>query len=647
MADDRIEIEVVLDDGSIQKGFAKIRKEGDKTERSLARSFDDALDPLRDGFKRVQGSIFNLRNALGAAVAVVGGGAFIRTITEAAAQQEEAVNALNVSLQTAGTFSQEASESFQELATQLQANSRFGDEVILQQAALARNFARSNEEAERLVAASVDLSEATGISLDSAIRNLGKTFSGLQGELGESIPQLRNLTAEQLKAGEAINLITERFGGAAVGALNTFNGATAQLSNTFGDFLEGLGKAITDSPVVIGVVKTLSQFFGNLNEDLKTSAFNFDQFFIQTGQSAVQFAQVFLNSFRRVINFIDETKATLLELQRVFTQAGQTFLEIDTAIGNFFGNTEEVAKNQAALKEYSNALAEIDAQLLDLASSNSAFNETLDDLEAGVSNFSESLFKNIEEARAAASATPAESPVKPIVDAVSKDILKLRKKVKELQVETKEAINNSFLDAEEVLAGTPTVFETLSDKGEKALKKLEKSLQRTRDQAIQLSQQVGQAINNGIANTITNAVASTVEALRSGQDAFGAFAKAALATIGDLAVQLGTTLIASGIGIEALKVLGGAAAIAAGIALVAVGTLIKGAAGGGAPTPSGASSVTPPLADLEPDGVSDSIESARANVQVNIEGNLVDPEGSAIAIADLLKEQGFSDAVVS
>jgi hypothetical protein len=105
-------------------------------------------------------------------------------------------------------------------------------------------------------------------------------------------------------------------------------------------------------------------------------------------------------------------------------------------------------------------------------------------------------------------------------------------------------------------------------------------------------------------------------------------------------------LILAGTGVEALKTLGGFAAIAAGIGLVAVGTLLKGFAGGAAANPSGGSSVTPPLADLEPDGVSDELgDSARVNV--TIEGNVFDGDETGLRIADILKDQGFNNAVVS
>ncbi len=94
-----------------------------------------------------------------------------------AAQQEVAVNKLNTALRLAGDFSDDASKDLQAFASQLQATSTIGDETTLEMLALAKSFGVSNEGAKELVQSAAELSEATGISLESAVKNLGKTFS--------------------------------------------------------------------------------------------------------------------------------------------------------------------------------------------------------------------------------------------------------------------------------------------------------------------------------------------------------------------------------------------------------------------------------------------------------------------------------------
>lgn len=189
----------------------------------------------------------------------------IGDVTAAAAKQEDAVNSLNSALKLAGDFSVGASEDLQRFASDMQSVTTIGDETTIKMLALAKSFGVSNEGAKSLVSAAADLSEVTGMSLDSAVRNLGKTYGGLTGELGEVIPALKDLTTEQLKSGAAIKFVTERFGGAATAATNTYSGAMAQLSNAFGDFQEELGFIITKNPAVIKGIQLLKTAFERIS----------------------------------------------------------------------------------------------------------------------------------------------------------------------------------------------------------------------------------------------------------------------------------------------------------------------------------------------------------------------------------------------
>ncbi len=142
-------------------------------------------------------------------------------------------------------------------AGDIQSRSTFGDEEIIAQQAYLASLGLTESQIKRVIDASVELSVATGSSLDSAVRNLAKTYGGLTGELGESIPALKNLTKEQLTNGEAVQYILDNYKGYAETTLEGL-GSTEQLKNMIGDLGEQLGAVLL--PVIKDVVSGLTDF---------------------------------------------------------------------------------------------------------------------------------------------------------------------------------------------------------------------------------------------------------------------------------------------------------------------------------------------------------------------------------------------------
>jgi len=157
-------------------------------------------------------------------------------------------------------------------AKALQSVTIFGDEAIIAQQAYVKSLGISTEQTEEIIAASVDLASAMGISLESAVMNTTKTLSGMQGELGEKLPAaFKELTAEQLKAGEGIKFIREQFRGTANEEAKTLTGQLEQMKNASGDAAEALGETLAPMAVKIaGAMKsaaeTFQSFFQEANE---------------------------------------------------------------------------------------------------------------------------------------------------------------------------------------------------------------------------------------------------------------------------------------------------------------------------------------------------------------------------------------------
>lgn len=129
-------------------------------------------------------------------------------------------------------------------ASEIQSRSVIGDEVIISQQAYLASLGMTEQQIKDVTEASVQLSSATGMSLESAVKNLAKTYGGLAGRLGESIPQLKEMTTEQLKNGDAVKYVLANYKGYAETAASKGLGAMKQLKNSWGDLLEQVGSAM-------------------------------------------------------------------------------------------------------------------------------------------------------------------------------------------------------------------------------------------------------------------------------------------------------------------------------------------------------------------------------------------------------------------
>lgn len=178
---------------------------------------------------------------------------------DAAAEAEVSYNKMASALKLAGDFSEQNAAAFEDLANQIQSTTKFDDDLVLSQVAVAKQFGATNKEAEKLIKAAVDLAARTGMELPQATELLGRSLDGTAGKLNELVPGMRSLTSEQLAAGGAIDLVAEKFAGAASGELATYSGAIAQLGNGFGDLVESIGSLITNNAAVKAGVRGLTE----------------------------------------------------------------------------------------------------------------------------------------------------------------------------------------------------------------------------------------------------------------------------------------------------------------------------------------------------------------------------------------------------
>ena len=291
----------------------------------------------------LNGAISKMGKAVGVASAAYFGAkgliSAFSTVIEASARQEQAEKALEVALGKTSTALLKQASSLQQVTTA-------GDEAIIEQQAFLASLKFTEDQIKEIIPVALDLSAATGISLESAVRNTSKTFSGLAGELGELVPQLRDLTTEEMKAGEAVKVLGELFKGQATKQADTLAGSLEQMSNAVGDASEAIGSLL--SPMVIktaGAIKTLAEGVGSVIDRFKDFGKEVDAVLLDK----TQIADETIKNFRQTIKGLSTDE--LIKLGESLQGNKQVFIDYTGIIDNAGSASDVINQKLTILNE--------------------------------------------------------------------------------------------------------------------------------------------------------------------------------------------------------------------------------------------------------------------------------------------------------
>ena len=173
--------------------------------------------------------------------------------------QKQSVDLVSAAVNRLGDSAKFSSQDLQDMASELQEVSNYGDEDILKK--LTNNLLtfgnvskRTPEEFKRIQVAALDLSATLGQDLQSSALQLGKALDDpIKGvtALGRAGVMFTDSQKKQIQAlvdsGDALKAqgvilqeIEDKYGNAAKAAINPWT----QMSNQFGDILETLGRVI-------------------------------------------------------------------------------------------------------------------------------------------------------------------------------------------------------------------------------------------------------------------------------------------------------------------------------------------------------------------------------------------------------------------
>ena len=270
--DGEIRFNTKVDESGLDKGLKSVKGKVDNLGKDTK-----GLNALKTAFNETGGAAAGFTSKLGgvassggvaaAAItaAVMAAKKYIETLKEANEAykvQEKAEKALSKAAENNPYLNGEGVERLKDFAGEIQKVSNYGDEATIDIMAQLAATGRSEAEIMKIMAAAADYAAAKHIDLKTAAETLNSTYSGMAGTMGRQIAEIKDLTDEQLKNGDAIDLIAKKYKGFAADAVDS----GTQAKNAFGDFMESVGKMA--NPMFEGLNQRAKSFWENMTEQM-------------------------------------------------------------------------------------------------------------------------------------------------------------------------------------------------------------------------------------------------------------------------------------------------------------------------------------------------------------------------------------------
>ena len=509
--------------------------------------------------------------------------------------QEKAELQLRAALQANGREVDRLFKSYNDFAQEMQRTTVVGDETTLAMLAQAESLGLTADSAERAVKNSIAMQSAFGVNAQSALRYTAALEQGNATMLTRYIPTLRDIEDESERAAEAQRILGNAFSSAEAEAQGS-TGQMIQMKNAVGDLLEVVGKVIAEAILpFVRRIKEMAEAAQNLNPSVIRMGVVIagvaaaigpllvigGQFLVWTSKAigmigrfvrvlGLVLSPIFLKiaAIAALVLIVKSIYDTFTPIQEFFQSLWQNVLNIfEWAVNNIIRAWNSVRSFMAKIVP---GISEGVVETFTLM--NEAVGGKLSEFGANVKqNFNDALGFVQDFARGA-------------ISGITGFIFKQD----ELAKSTEKAMGRVAFS-----------YESASDRARAAILRMNfgvvKGVERTKTNLTEFAD-ITDELAARINTAILDMTQSFFEGLSNMAAAGGGFKNVAnnlLTTLADLAVQMGRIILASGIGIEALKkslqAFSGIGAIAAGAALIALGSAAKSAlssagrsAGGGA-----------------------------------------------------------------
>lgn len=155
---------------------------------------------------------------------------------------------------------------------------------LMQSQAFLETMQLTEEQITSVMDAAIELSSTGMVSLDMAVLSLGGSLQGNIGLLGRYVPALKSLTQEQLKSGEAINLVKKNYAGLAQIMSQGIEGQKNIFSVAVDDLQKAIGKAF--APLQIAGMNFLKPIINDMTKWLDENSGRITSFFMNLPEIA-------------------------------------------------------------------------------------------------------------------------------------------------------------------------------------------------------------------------------------------------------------------------------------------------------------------------------------------------------------------------
>lgn len=604
--ENQLQIEIVLDDGSVQKGFAKIQSEGEKSAKGLSKAFSI------NGFADLGAFILIANKGLSLFKESVSDG------IKEAIDGEQASLRLGTALKSVAGVTDEAVKSFKDFTSTLASQSAIDDDVINSNAAVLASIGRlKGEGLEAATKAALDLSAGLGISLETAFQQVAKAATGNTTAFQKLGFEFTKGASDAKILDQALNQINQRFGGLAkTQADNTFTGVVNRLKVAFDDSNQALGEIITKSPAIREVFKFIADAFNSSTNAIKEfgASGGIDRLIL----GLVEFA-------RSVNTFLITPLELFLNLGKgVFDAVILSINGVIAAVGNLGGTIGFLISKVTGDNSLTKALETFKQ------SSSDVFTESA----AGFKGFADVLNTPLSDTIGTGidSLSTRIANAKPVVDATTLSLTNQKEEVKQLTDAIYSGIiaNESFASSGQAIVAA---FSQISGQFKAA----------ALDIGI-TAKSIAKTILTSVGTGAANAFAAFGKAVAEGENALDAFVNSLLASLGQMAVQVGSQFILQGIAYSLAGLPNGPALIGAGAALAAFGGILSSVGGKSAsPVASVATGggITPTEGGIDfsnGEEINNTVEARapRSEVIVNVNGDILGDESSGRKIVELI-----------